>query len=48
MEILIVIVLVLVVSGIIIGAAIRAGLKLDQERRAQNNQDLADRINGGR
>ena len=27
---------------------IRGGVKLDEQRRAKNNQDIADRINAGR
>lgn len=44
MELIVIFALVLVVVGILFGALIRAGLKLDKSRR----QDLADRINAGR
>lgn len=41
----------LVFAALIVGlfvGLIRAGIKFDKERRAQNNQDLADRIRAGR
>lgn len=48
MEILAVIFVALaLVVGLFVGL-IRAGIKLDKERRAENNQDLADRVRAGR